>query len=305
MKTAIIALIVLIGLGLVSFFVFRSDDVNTGQNLSPTTTDNNGNGGSNIDDNDDSGDTQPIQTSMVRVSSPLPNSVVRSPLKVTGEARGNWFFEASFPVRLIDANGRQLAIGVAQAKGEWMTTNFVPFEATLTFSNPTTSTGTLILEKDNPSGLPENAAEVRVPVRFSTSSASNQQTVKLYYYDEAKDKDASGNVRCSAQGLVAINRTIPATQTPLRDAIRELLEGPTSAERSQYGLDTLFPLPGVSLTSASISNGVATLTFSDPQNRTGGGSCKVNVLRAQIEATAKQFAGVTSVRIQPSTVFQP
>ena len=69
-------------------------------------------------------------------------------------------------MRLLDANGAELAVIPAQAKDEWMTTDFVPFEVTLVFQPPSTDTGTLILEKDNPSGLPEHADEFRIPVRF-------------------------------------------------------------------------------------------------------------------------------------------
>lgn len=104
---------------------------------------------------------------LIRVTSPTVNAVVSSPLKITGEARGNWYFEASFPVKLLDANGKQLAIAPAQAQGEWMTTEFVPFEVTLTFATPTTSTGTLVLEKDNPSGEARFDDSISIPVRFS------------------------------------------------------------------------------------------------------------------------------------------
>src|SRR5262245_11609975 len=37
----------------------------------------------------------------IRVSSPDCGAVVHSPLRIAGEARGNWFFEASFPVLLL------------------------------------------------------------------------------------------------------------------------------------------------------------------------------------------------------------
>jgi len=104
---------------------------------------------------------------MVRLIAPLPNSEIVSPLTVKGEARGNWYFEASFPVRLFDGNGKEIAVVPAQAKGEWMTTEFVPFEVVLTFETPLTDTGMLVLEKDNPSGLPEHAASVGYPIRFS------------------------------------------------------------------------------------------------------------------------------------------
>lgn len=97
---------------------------------------------------------------------PAAGALVTSPLLVTGEARGSWYFEASFPVKLLDAHGNTLVQWYAQAQGEWMTTDFVLYESTLIFPQPTTATGTLVLEKDNPSGLPEHAASVTVPVRF-------------------------------------------------------------------------------------------------------------------------------------------
>ncbi|OHA89723.1 MAG: hypothetical protein A2741_02105 [Candidatus Zambryskibacteria bacterium RIFCSPHIGHO2_01_FULL_43_27] len=103
---------------------------------------------------------------LIRLNSVSPNSVVQSPLVVSGEARGYWYFEASFPVVLLDGNENEIAVGIAQAKGEWMTENFVPFEAMLTFTKPATTKGTLILKKDNPSGLPENEDELRIPVTF-------------------------------------------------------------------------------------------------------------------------------------------
>lgn len=46
-----------------------------------------------------------------------------------------------------------------------MTTDFVPFQATLTFETASQN-GTLVLEKDNPSGEPQNDASLSVPVRF-------------------------------------------------------------------------------------------------------------------------------------------
>jgi hypothetical protein len=49
-----------------------------------------------------------------------------------------------------------------------MTVEFVPLTSTLTLSSlPTTATGTLILHKDNPSGLPENDDALIVPVKFT------------------------------------------------------------------------------------------------------------------------------------------
>lgn len=106
------------------------------------------------------------KSDLIRVDAPLPDEVVKSPLIVKGVARGYWFFEASFPVSLLDSNGNQIALGIAQAEGEWMTTEFVPFKAELNFAKPTTSAGELILKKDNPSGLPEHDDELIIQVKF-------------------------------------------------------------------------------------------------------------------------------------------
>lgn len=100
------------------------------------------------------------------VDSPLPDAVVRSPLVVSGAARGPWYFEASFPVRLVDGHDQEITVRPAHAQGEWMTPEYVPFLVRLEFTPPQTATGTVVLEKDNPSGLPEHAAELRVPIRF-------------------------------------------------------------------------------------------------------------------------------------------
>lgn len=102
----------------------------------------------------------------VKLTKPSAKEIVKSPLIIEGSARGFWFFEASFPIKLLDANGTEIAVNHAEALSDWMTTDFVPFRGTIEFQTPATDTGTLVLEKDNPSGLPENAAEVRFPVRF-------------------------------------------------------------------------------------------------------------------------------------------
>ena len=106
------------------------------------------------------------KTDLIVIDSPRPNAVIGSPLKITGRARGYWFFEASFPVKLIGREGELLSSGIATAEGEWMTEDFVPFSAELEFDSENTQTGDLILEKDNPSGLPEHDDFLTIPVNF-------------------------------------------------------------------------------------------------------------------------------------------
>lgn len=258
------------------------------------------------DPSDTNGDGVIEYKDLIRVTQPSTNDVVSSPLNITGEARGTWYFEASFPVSIVDANGTLLGQHYATADGDWMTEEYVPFESELVFDSPETETGTLILHKDNPSGLPENEDEVRIPVRFeATTNGEEGRAIQLYYYNPSLDEDETGNILCSKAGLVAVERTIPITQTPIQDSIRLLLQGKLTQEERAQGVTTEYPLEGFELEGASLANGVLTLGFSDPNNVTSGGSCRVGILWFQIQETAKQFDGVDEVRFQPEELFQP
>jgi len=103
------------------------------------------------------------------VVSPQPGDTLTENVVVEGEARGTWFFEASFPVELRDGDGNVLAQVPAQAIGEWMTEDFVPFKAEFTVDFNGATNGVLVLKKDNPSGLPENDAQIEVPVLFQAA----------------------------------------------------------------------------------------------------------------------------------------
>lgn len=120
-------------------------------------------------------DFTPDLSDLIIVEKPKPDEFVVSPLLINGRARGYWYFEASFPIRIYDANNVELGVAVAQAGGEWMTEDFVPFAAILEFKKPSTEKGVLVLQKDNPSGLPEHDAELRIPIIFDLSQMSNPE----------------------------------------------------------------------------------------------------------------------------------
>ncbi len=104
---------------------------------------------------------------MIKLTSPLANAVLTSPINLTGQARGPWYFEASFPIELQKADGTVISTAIGTAQGDWMTENWVPFTALLPFPpQPAGSTGKLVLKKDNPSGEPQNDASVVIPVQF-------------------------------------------------------------------------------------------------------------------------------------------
>ncbi|KKP82226.1 MAG: hypothetical protein UR83_C0055G0010 [Candidatus Moranbacteria bacterium GW2011_GWF2_35_54] len=66
----------------------------------------------------------------------------------------------------MDENGNILAQTVAQAVGDWMVDDFVPFKAELIFDATQSKKGEIIFEKDNPSGLSENDQSFRLPILF-------------------------------------------------------------------------------------------------------------------------------------------
>jgi hypothetical protein len=75
--------------------------------------------------------------------------------KIKGQAKGSWFFEASFPIEIQNQKGDSLKTFIAQATSDWMTENYVPFVADIDLSNLSLKSGNkikIIFHKDNPSG---------------------------------------------------------------------------------------------------------------------------------------------------------
>jgi len=230
---------------------------------------------------------------LIRIDNPRPNQSIESPLSVKGQARGYWFFEADFPVKLFDDNDFLLGIKPARALGEWMTEDFVPFEVTLPFAVPSTKKGKLVLEKDNPSGLPENADELIVPVTFQEVSETpgEMMTVKIYLSDSHFVNEPYFD--CSR--TVAVERQVPKTQAVARATLEAFLRGATEEEINQGYLSNINP--GVRIQKLSIQEGVATVDFNQQLEYQVGGSCRVAAIRAEITDTLMQFPTVDEVII--------
>jgi len=104
---------------------------------------------------------------LIVLTQPKNGERISSPVTIEGMARGNWFFEASFPIVIVNWDGLIIGEGIAQAQDEWMTAEYVPFKAEITFIKPTVKdNGWIILRKDNPSGLPEHDDAFEVPIFF-------------------------------------------------------------------------------------------------------------------------------------------
>jgi hypothetical protein len=133
-----------------------------------TNNEDSGDSSSEVTDRDEE-DAAEDKSDLIKVTSPTENETVTSPLTVTGEARGYWYFEASFPLVVTDWDGRIIGEGFAEAQSSWMTEDFVPFIGEVEFTVPPDTAyqrGTLILQKANASGLPENDDAVEISIRF-------------------------------------------------------------------------------------------------------------------------------------------
>ena len=83
---------------------------------------------------------------------------------MTGKAPGNWFFEAQAPAMVQAPDGSKIAQGQMQAQGDWMTTNLVDFKADISIDQAYSGPATLVLLKDNESGLPQNDDSLEIPI---------------------------------------------------------------------------------------------------------------------------------------------
>jgi len=110
--------------------------------------------------------TQTATTQGIKVTSPIKDATVSSPLTITGEATGPWYFEGEFTVSMIDANGAEVALAIAKAQGDWMTENYVPFTATMDFKKQLNPFGYLVFKKNNPSGQPSGDQEYKLRVYY-------------------------------------------------------------------------------------------------------------------------------------------
>lgn len=110
-----------------------------------------------------------LKKDIIVLKKPTFNEIIENPVLIEGSARGFWFFEAEFPVKIFDEAGNLLGWTSARAKGDWMTEEFVDFEAILEFKEPSTTKGTIVLEKNNPSGLEEYDDSLIIPINFKSN----------------------------------------------------------------------------------------------------------------------------------------
>ncbi|MCX8094944.1 MAG: Gmad2 immunoglobulin-like domain-containing protein [Caldisericia bacterium] len=103
---------------------------------------------------------------LIMVEKPKPYEKIQNPVLIKGKAKGYFFFEATFPIKIIDENGNVLLTDYIETKDNWMTENFVSFEKYININFGKTKRGFIVFERANPSGLKENQFELYIPVYF-------------------------------------------------------------------------------------------------------------------------------------------
>ena len=103
---------------------------------------------------------------LIQVELPFPGAVTGKSFSVIGKARGNWFFEATFPITVLDKDGKVLVQTYASAEGEWMTTDFVSFRGEVNAPIDYIGPATLILHKSNASDMRELDASISFPINI-------------------------------------------------------------------------------------------------------------------------------------------
>ena len=125
--------------------------------------------------------------------------------------------------------------------------------------------------------------------------------VKLYYYNQLKDKDRTFN----SKYVLPVAREIARSKTPIQDAINLLISGRLTWQERTDGFTTEFPNARFQLLGVKLNRGVLVLEFTDVPGFTTGGAARVGVLSEQIVKTAKQFPQVKEVIFKPDYLFQP
>ncbi len=119
----------------------------------------------------------------------------------------------------------------------------------------------------------------------------DQSATAVFAYFSNNDLDPE----ISCNKTFAVTRLVPKTQSVLRAAIEELLNGPTPVE-AKLGFGTLINL-GVTINSVKISGDTATIDLSKKIEENAGGSCRVAAIRNQITNTAEQFPNIKNAVI--------
>lgn len=239
----------------------------------------------------------------IQVNFPKENQEIFSPVKISGITNGggwNGFEGQVGTVKLLDANGKQLGeTAILTATTDWMKPS-VSFGANLSFVSDKDQNGTLVFNNENPSGLPDKEKQFAVSVKIKKTSTTS---LKVFFGNLAL---SSSSEQDDCKRVYAVEKIVQKTESVAKNALEELLKGPTDQEKSQ-GYFSSIPA-GSKLNTIKIENGTAFADF-NATTESGGGSCSMASRVAQITQTLKQFDSVKNIIIsingRTGDIFQP
>lgn len=97
-----------------------------------------------------------------------PGQKVSGTIKVTGEIKGGYFFEANILVNVLDNNKSILKKGYGTATTDWMTSGPVAFTALIDFTELNSGPGYVEIQNDDPSdGEGGPAKKILIPITIN------------------------------------------------------------------------------------------------------------------------------------------
>lgn len=226
-----------------------------------------------------------LPTNQPVVISPKSGDTITGPLVIKGYIPKSWTFEGQFQMKLLDSQRR--IIIQDRVPVEWDNENkkdTLYFVESYNYHTSATS-GFLVLENDNPSGLPEKQKNIEILVNFSKPPPD---TVYLFLYNPEEDKKICDCVAC--QVVLPEPVKIAHTETPIKDTLNLL------AKKMH---------PDFYVKSLNLKNNILTIEFPVIDSFTSGGSCIQGINLLQVVKTAKQFPEVKFGKVIPDEIFQP
>ncbi len=108
---------------------------------------------------------QTDKTAQAIILSPQPNTLVNSPFVVKGSVSVNWFSDNMLDIILLDDKNKLITKAQASTEDDLATNDLIEFKALLEFTTSATS-GYLLINKNNSSGLVEKNEKIIIPIQF-------------------------------------------------------------------------------------------------------------------------------------------
>lgn len=220
----------------------------------------------------------PLPANIV-IEFPKPGAFVENPVRVTGKAR---VFEATFAYRVKDETGI-IYEGFGMTTGPSVP-DYGNFDFKVSLPAGTSRDVTIeVFEHSAKDGSIINLASVSV--KLTTLETTK---VKAFFSNNTLDPE----VTCTK--VFPLEREVIKTQEVGFASVFELLRGVLPDEGKNYY--TSIPQQTI-LNSLIIRDGTAYADFNHVLEQGAGGSCLVQAIRSQIEATLKQFSTIKNVII--------